>query len=106
MLDNGLNILDGYGGRYGFFSAHAANAFGFAISSLLIFKNDTRWTYRPYAWGIMIWAALVSLSRVFVGRHFLGDVLVGIAVGLLVGYIFALVYGRITSSGCGVSDRS
>ena len=97
MLERGLNILDGYGGKYGFFSAHAANAFGFAISSLLIFRTDTSHTYKPYAWGIMVWAAMVSLSRVFVGRHFLGDILVGSAVGLLVGYIFALIYDRITS---------
>ena len=97
MIAGGLNILTGAGGLYGFFSAHAANAFGFAVSSLKIFETDLRHSYRPYAWAIMIWAAMVSISRVFVGRHFLGDILVGTAVGLLVGYLFALLYRRITS---------
>ena len=98
MLEHGLNILCGRGGNYGFFSAHAANAFGFAISSLMIFRTDTRFSYKPYAWAIMIWAFLVSLSRVFVGRHFLGDILVGTIVGLLVGYIFALLFRRYAIS--------
>ena len=47
--------------------------------------------------GTSVWAALVSLSRVFLGRHFLGDILVGAAVGLLLGYLFALIYRRCTA---------
>lgn len=85
MVDNGLRMLEGKGGMFGFFSAHAANAFGFAMCSLRGFRNDTRLKYRGYACGIFIWAALVSVSRISVGKHYLGDVIIGTMVGLAFG---------------------
>ena len=94
MLSHGLYLPGDAGGLYGFFSGHASNAFGFAAVSLGIFRSDERHLYRAYGWAIMIWAFLVSLSRVFLGRHFFGDILVGAAVGLLLGYLFALLYRR------------
>lgn len=86
MIDGGLRMLEGKGGLFGFFSAHAANAFGFAICSLRGFRNDSRLRYRGYAWGIFIWAALVSISRISVGKHYLGDVIIGTVVGLAFGF--------------------
>lgn len=86
MIDGGLRMLEGKGGLFGFFSAHAANAFGFAICSLRGFRNDSRLRYRGYAWGIFIWAALVSVSRISVGKHYLGDVIIGTVVGLAFGF--------------------
>ena len=87
MLNNGLHILE-HGGKYGFFSAHAANAFGLATSTLIALKSDRIHRYRGYATFMYIWASLVALSRIFVGKHFLGDVIVGISVGLTAGIIF------------------
>ena len=95
MLANDLYLPGDAGGLYGFFSGHAANSFGFAASTLGIFRSDERHSYKAYGWAIMAWAFLVSLSRIFLGRHFLGDILVGAAVGLLLGYLFTLVYRRI-----------
>ena len=89
MIQNGLYMLEGEGNAFGFYSAHAANAMGFAICSLYGFRNDSRCRYRGYAWPIVIWAVLVGLSRVFVGKHFLGDVIVGLLVGLLAGRLLA-----------------
>ena len=103
MLTSGLNVLEGPTGSYSFFSAHAANAFGLAVSSTLGIRMDQRWfiktgsskTTRPVCWGevytawIFFWAVMVSISRVFVGKHYLGDVIVGIIIGSLAGYIFA-----------------
>ena len=94
MLERGLNVLEGAGGMYGFFSAHAANAMGFAVCSTMGFHNDRRLSYRGYAIFIYTWALLVGISRVFVGKHFLGDVLVGFAVGLLLGWLFGVI-GRL-----------
>lgn len=90
MLDNGLHILEGRGSLYGFFSAHAANAFSLAICSSIGFKNDKAHTYNAY-WRIaLIYAALVSISRVFVGKHYFGDVIVGIIIGMTIGYLIGI----------------
>ena len=91
MLQAGLNVLEGRGGFYGFFSAHAANAGGFAVVSYLGFRNDGRLKYRGYGIGIGLWAFLVGVSRIFVGKHFFGDVCVGFAVGILFGCLFGLL---------------
>ena len=90
MIQHGLYILES-GGKFGFFSAHAANAFGLATCSFIGFRADSRLKYSGYACGIYIWAFLVSVSRIFVGKHYLGDVIVGICVGLFAGWMF----GRI-----------
>lgn len=89
MIDHGLRVLERKGGKFGFFSGHASNALGFAICTSLGFKNDSRSRYTGYSWAIFIWAAMVGISRIFVGKHFLGDVLVGFTVGLLIGWLMA-----------------
>lgn len=98
MLSNGLHLLEGEGSLYGFFSAHAANSFGFASSSLIGLRNDGAKRYKGYAWFIFCWAALVGISRVFAGKHFFGDVLVGTVVGLIIGTVFGLIARKILIS--------
>lgn len=88
MIANGLHILE-KGGKYGFFSAHSANAFGLATSTLIGLRIDKRLRYRGYAAWMYSWAALVAVSRIFVGKHYLGDCLVGIIVGTTAGLAFA-----------------
>lgn len=95
MIGRGLNILEDKGGLYGFFSAHAANAMGFAVSTWKGFKNDAKGNYNIYGTAIVLWALLVSISRAFVGKHFFGDICVGMAVGLMFGYLFASIATRI-----------
>lgn len=87
MLHNGLHVLE-KGGVYGFFSAHAANAFGLATSTLIGLRLDKRLKYNGYAAWMYTWATMVAVSRIFVGKHFLGDVIVGTLVGLSAGYLF------------------
>lgn len=89
MVGRGLRILEAKGGKYGFFSAHAANTAGFAVCSLRLFRMDTTRSYSKYAWIVTVWTLLVGFSRIFVGKHFLGDVMVGFAVGAVFGYAFA-----------------
>ena len=97
MLQEGLHVLEGRGSFFGFFSAHAANAFGFALCSLQCFRLQSSRTpaQRGYGWFIFAWAFLVSLSRVFAGKHYLGDVLVGTVVGLLWGWLLGLLARRV-----------
>ncbi len=89
MLENGLNVLEKGSRSFSFFSAHAANAFGLAVSTFIGFRQDSRLKYRGYAAWMFTWASLVAISRVFVGKHYLGDVLAGALIGSLAGLLFA-----------------
>ena len=98
MIASGLHILE-RGGGFSFFSAHAANAMGLAASTCIGLKSymDSRpgikiplW-YKAYCSWMFFWATMVSISRVFVGRHYLGDVLVGAVVGIVAGASFAML---------------
>jgi undecaprenyl-diphosphatase len=85
MVQNGLKILEKKGGRYGFFSAHAATCAGIATSVLYLFR---KWgggrKERLLAALLVVWVAVVSISRVYVGKHFVGDILVGAAAGIII----------------------
>ena len=93
MKVHGLHILEG-GGGFSFFSAHAANSFGLAMGSTTMLKDDKSKVSKAYKIWIFVWAIFVSISRIFVGKHYLGDVLVGTIVGLLAGWGFASI-GRL-----------
>lgn len=105
MLERGLRALEEPGGLYGFFSAHAANAFGFAVCSAMAFSCAGRRcrTFKWYQTLILLWAALLGASRIFVGKHYLGDVLVGTLVGVFFGFLFGYVLRAICR--CTGSDR-
>ncbi|MBP5228845.1 MAG: phosphatase PAP2 family protein [Bacteroidales bacterium] len=76
-----VRLPAGKGGLYSFISLHAANWAGFAtISTLLIRKKF-------YTWFIWILTLAVCYSRVYLGRHFLGDIICGILFGIVAGYI-------------------
>ena len=91
MVNGGLHILEGKGNLYGFYSAHAANCMGFAACSTICFKADGRRKYNLYASIAVVWAILVGMSRVFVGKHFFGDVCAGWLAGLIFGAAFAML---------------
>ena len=90
MLKAGLNVLEAKGGRYGFFSNHAANAFALALGSSIVLGADKKHRYGWYRCIIFLWAAAVSLSRVFVGKHYLGDVLAGAAAGAVIAAVICV----------------
>ncbi|MFA5849693.1 MAG: phosphatase PAP2 family protein [Bacteroidales bacterium] len=80
-----VRMLEYKGGMYGFLSNHAANVFGLATFTSLIFKR------KYYSVSIFIWAFMVSYSRIYVGKHFPLDVLCGAVLGLLTGWCIFLV---------------
>lgn len=74
-------------GRFGYFSAHAANSTGVAVFLGLIFKKH----YPKLVVFLAIWAVLVSYSRIYLGVHYPGDVITGMLIGLVFGYLFFLL---------------
>jgi undecaprenyl-diphosphatase len=73
-----IRTPEGLGGLYGFPSSHAANTFGFALLSSLIFR---RWWYSV---PITLWAAIVSYSRIYLAKHYPLDVICGAILGLII----------------------
>lgn len=71
------------GGMYGFVSSHAANTFGFATFISFTLRKHYRWI----PWLMFAWAFLVCYSRVYLGVHYPGDVLVGAALGFAMGWL-------------------
>ncbi len=73
-----VHLVDGYtGGRYGFASSHAANTFATALFFWLLFKERYRWM-----WVLFVWAVIMTYSRIYLGVHYPGDILVGMLIGL------------------------
>ena len=86
MIDNGLKVLEGKGSKFGFFSAHAATTAGVATSVMYFVRRH--WgvkgrRYRLLAALFATWVIAVSISRVYVGKHFVGDIVTGAVVGMV-----------------------
>ncbi|MDR1455186.1 MAG: phosphatase PAP2 family protein [Tannerella sp.] len=82
------------GGAYGFISGHTASAFGFAVLSLLQVKN------RIYTLVILLWAFLMGYSRIYMGAHFISDVLAGLLVGSSLGAGGFALYRQLLKHFC------
>ena len=95
MLRGGLHVLERRAGYFGFYSGHAANAFGFAAASCNCLEADKNHRYDAYQWFIFIWAAMIGLSRIFAGKHYFGDVVVGSIMGFLIGWAIATLFQRL-----------
>jgi undecaprenyl-diphosphatase len=90
-LDGLVHTVNGYrGGKFGFASSHAANTFGLAVLLWLLLRNH----YRHIGW-LFLWAALVSFTRIYLGVHYPGDILVGALVGLTCGYVVYRLVARV-----------
>ena len=70
---------------FSFVSSHASNVFGLAVLTSWFFK--VRW----YKILIFSWALIVCYSRVYVGRHFPGDVIFGAIFGTLLAMVSIMV---------------
>jgi membrane-associated phospholipid phosphatase len=78
---------------YGFPSGHVAATTAFLFGLMYLFQ----W---PWLWRAMVfWIPAMALARLYLGRHFLGDVLGGVGVGVIaatIGFI-ALTLARLSN---------
>ena len=81
-LESMVHVINGYrGGLYGFVSSHAANSFAIATLLALVMRH------RVVTLSMFTWALLQCYSRVYLGVHYPGDILGGIIVGVLAGWL-------------------
>ena len=90
-----VDIVDGYrGGDYGFFSAHAANTFSIAIFFCWLVRS------RLLSIALVLWSFTNCWTRLYLGVHFPGDILVGLCWGGLVGtgvyYLYRYFFAKFT----------
>lgn len=88
-----IHVVEGCGGKYGFASSHAANAFGLATIVWLLLRNAYR-----YLGFLFVWAAIVSYSRIYMGVHYPSDVIIGSLCGFVLGWLVFWIYTFVMDS--------
>lgn len=86
-----VDIINGYrGGRYGFFSGHACNTMCMAVFLSRLFR------FRPITITLIIWSITTTITRIYLGVHYLGDITVGFIMGTIIGGLFYYIYNKVS----------
>ena len=84
-----VHIVNGYtGGLYGFCSSHAANTMACGLLFSLLYRNKIATSF------LMAWVALNCYSRMYLGAHYPGDIIVGLLLGALYAVLVWLALTR------------
>jgi undecaprenyl-diphosphatase len=81
-------VNDECGGMYGFVSSHAANTFALCFFLIQIVGKKIKYLTT----GMIIWAAVVSYTRIYLGVHYPFDVFCGAILGALIGYFIGKTF--------------
>lgn len=101
VLEEHVHTLRGYlGGSYGFVSSHAANSFALVYFLYKFLKLDNTFL-GPI---LILWAFLVSYSRIYIGVHYPGDIIGGAFLGLALSWIVVHLYQFVFTRLC-ISKR-
>ena len=85
-----VDIVNGYrGGRFGFFSAHASNTFSLAVFLFWLIRS------RVLSIALVAWSLVNCWTRMYLGVHYPGDILVGLLWGAVVGTGVWMLYNRM-----------
>ncbi|HLU84118.1 MAG TPA: phosphatase PAP2 family protein, partial [Vicingaceae bacterium] len=86
-----IHLVDGCGGKYGFVSSHAANTFALAAFMGIILRKH----FPKMLLWMLVWATVVSYSRIYLGVHYPADIAVGGMLGILIGYAVAFILKKL-----------
>ncbi len=86
-LISDINLLVNKGGVWSFPSNHAANSFMLA--------TIIGYFFNPYKPLLYTWAGLISFSRIYVGVHYPGDVVMGAFFGYSIGWLILSIWVMI-----------
>lgn len=86
-INSSIYLLKHCGGQYGFVSSHATNTFAIAIFLGSVLQS--KWLI-----GLLIWASIVSYSRIYLGVHFPLDIVGGAILGAIIALVFLQVQSR------------
>lgn len=76
-------------GDFGFISSHATVGMAMITLIALILKPYYKYIIFP----LLIWIGLFSYSRIYVGKHYPGDLIVGLLIGFIVGWLGYKLHG-------------
>jgi undecaprenyl-diphosphatase len=79
------------GGKFGFYSAHSSNSFFVATYLTILLGKKIK--QLPYF--LFVWAAIVAYSRVYLGMHFPGDIIIGAIMGILLAIFFGTLAKKV-----------
>ena len=79
------------GGKFGVYSAHSSNSFFVATYLTILLGKKIK--QLPYF--LFVWAAIVAYSRVYLGMHFPGDIIVGAIMGILLALFFGTLAKKV-----------
>ncbi len=85
-----INNIVGCGGKYGFVSSHAANSFAIVAITIKLIGDKYKWIN----WLMPFWGILILYSRVYLGKHYPGDVIAGAILGILIAYLTYLAFAK------------
>lgn len=87
-------VNDKCGGLYSFVSSHAANTFALSFFLIIVLGKKVKYLTT----GMIVWAFLVSYTRIYLGVHYPLDVLcgaiLGIVIGIGIGKLFMWYYSK------------
>ena len=89
-----LRDIDIRCGKYGFFSAHAANSISVTIFIINCVDESVKKFLKPV---LILWVIIFSYSRIYLGVHYPLDTIFGLSFGIFSGFLFKYIYNYFIS---------
>jgi len=79
-----IDIVSGCGKKYSFASSHSSTTF--SLATIYYYISNKKFKF------LFFWSLAIAYSRIYLGVHYFGDVV----IGLFVGFLTSLIIYRIS----------